>query len=245
MSMVVLVTGAASGIGAAVARHYAAGGARLVLADVDEAGGSVLADQLGGRFVRTDVADESDNHAMADAALTAYGRLDLVLLNAGAGGAGGFGPDFDLARYRRTIAVNLDGTVFGVRAVLPALTASGGGSIVVTSSIAGVTASPFDPFYSATKYAIVGLVRSAAAMWSHSPVRINAICPGFVETPGLGRARDIVHQRGWAIADPAEVATAVESIVAGGETGQAWVVQAGRAPQRVPITPVDLPKATS
>ncbi|GAA0344778.1 SDR family NAD(P)-dependent oxidoreductase [Streptomyces blastmyceticus] len=240
MTNVVLVTGGASGIGAAVVRRFARAGARVVIADVDERAGAAVAEVTGGLFVPTDVTREQDNQAAVRAAVTAFGGLDVVHLNAGVGGAGGAGEDFDLQRYRQTLAVNIDGTMFGIRAALPVLAPAGRGAIVVTSSLAGLAPAPFDPVYSASKHAVIGLVRSLALAWTESGVTINAVCPGFVDTPMIASVRDAIVGRGLAVADPAQVAEAVEAIVAGGETGRAWMVQAGRPPEPVEFPRVDL-----
>ena len=94
----------------------------------------------------------------------------------------GVGEDFDLARYRRAMGINLDGVVFGLNAALRALQARGGGAIVATSSLAGLTGVPYDPVYSANKHAVVGLVRSLAPGLAADGVRLNAMCPGFAES---------------------------------------------------------------
>jgi NAD(P)-dependent dehydrogenase (short-subunit alcohol dehydrogenase family) len=242
---VVLVTGGASGIGAAVARRFAAGGARVVIADVDEDGGEALAKEIGARFVRTDVTTEADNDAVVRTAVSEFGRLDIVHLNAGVGGAGGAGENFDLARYRRVMAVNLDGVVFGIRAAWRVMSQAGHGAIVVTSSLAGVAPAPFDPYYSATKHALIGLVRSLAPGWvaAGSKVTINAVCPGFVRTPILPeQAQAEIAKMGLALADPAEIAEAVEFIARDGRTGMAWLAQAGRELELFEFPDVDLPR---
>ncbi|WP_020496230.1 SDR family NAD(P)-dependent oxidoreductase [Sciscionella marina] len=240
MKPVALVTGGAHGIGAAVARRFAAHQLDVVIADIEQDAGSELGAELGAIFVRADVASESDNRAAVDAALTAFGRLDIVHLNAGIGGPGPISDgDFDRERYRRTLAVAIDGTVFGIRAALPALAASGGGAIVVTASLAGIAPAPFDPVYAAAKHAAIGLVRSMTPTVAESEVTLNAVCPGFVDTPMIAEARAKLLEYGVTLADPDEVAAAVQSIAAGGETGQAWKVQAGQAPALVSFPVLD------
>ncbi|KOV63557.1 SDR family NAD(P)-dependent oxidoreductase [Streptomyces sp. MMG1121] len=245
MAQVAVVTGAASGIGAAVARHYGGLGARVVVADIDEADGTAVAREVDGLFVRTDTTREEDNQALIAAALAAYGGLDLVHLNAGIGDGGGFGEDdYDAERQHRVLAVNLHGVMYGLHAALPALAAHGGGSLLVTSSMAGVGAAVFDPVYTATKHAVIGLVRSLAPTWQEKGVRINAICPGFVRTPILPpEAVDHIVGQGFAVAEPAEIAASVAGIAAGEETGRAYVLQAGRAPELVSFPKLDLVRA--
>ena len=102
-------------------------------------------------------------------------------LNAGVATGCGVGDDFDLARYRRAMGANLDGVVFGVHAALPALRRRGGGAIVATASLAGLTGVPYDPLYAANKHAVVGLVRSLAPL-AEEGIRVNAVCPGFAES---------------------------------------------------------------
>ncbi|MEU2872403.1 SDR family NAD(P)-dependent oxidoreductase [Streptomyces olivoreticuli] len=239
----VLVTGAASGIGAAVARHYGRTpgglGAGVLVADVDEAGGEAVAAEVGGRFVRTDVSCEGDDTAAVRAAVEEFGGLDLVHLNAGIGDGGGFGDeDYRPERLRQVVSVNLYGVMYGLRAALPVLAADGGGAVVVTSSMAGLSPAVFDPVYTATKHAVIGLVRSLAPVWEKEGVRINAVCPGIVLTPILSaEAVEHIRSAGLALADPAEIAAMVAEVVAGGDTGRAYIAQHGREPE-----PVDFPK---
>ena len=238
---VVLVTGGASGIGAAVARRFGHAGADVVIADVNEEGGAAVAAELGGRFVPADVSRMADNESAVRVALDEFGGLDVVHLNAGIGSGIGVGDDFDLDRYRQVIGVNLDGVMFGLHAALPTLTSTGGGSVVVTSSLAGVAPIPMDPVYGATKHAVIGLVRSLATVLSQSNITVNAVCPGWVDTAIMPDSmKDMVRENGFAIADPAEIAAAVEFIVSDGQTGKAWMVQAGQPPEEYEFAPVDL-----
>lgn len=236
MSPVVLVTGGASGIGAAVARRFARTGARVVIADVDTVAGAAVAAETGGLFVPTDVTRERDNQAAVDAAITTFGGLDVVHLNAGTGSDG---DNLDLRSYRHTLAVNLDGAMFGIHAALPALISTGG-AIVATSSLGGISPVPFDPVYSASKHAIIGLVRSLALAEADSGVTINAVCPSFIDTPMLAGIRSHVDELGFDIAAPDEVAQAVQSITQNGKTGEVWMVQAGQPPTPVVFPTIEL-----
>ena len=123
-----------------------------------------------------------ENLAIVEHVVERFGGLDLVYLNAGIVSGCGIGEDFDAERYRRAMSVNLDGVVYGAHAALPALRARGGGAIVATASLAGLTAVPMDPFYAANKHAVVGLTRSLGPALAGDGIRFNAICPGYAET---------------------------------------------------------------
>ncbi|GAA1951377.1 SDR family oxidoreductase [Amycolatopsis minnesotensis] len=222
---VVLVTGGARGIGAALARHHAAKGATVVIADIDESGAAV-ADETGGVFVDADVST-ADGTGAAVRTAEELGGIAVLHLNAGIPGGTSFGDGFDVDRYRRGIGVNLDAVVFGIQAALPGMRARGGGAILVTASIAGLTLSG-DVFYAAAKHAAIGLVRSCAAMLEDSPITVNALCPGFVRTPMLEPFSPRLEEAGVLVAEPALVGEAADAVLAGGRTGEAWPVQAGQ-----------------
>jgi NAD(P)-dependent dehydrogenase (short-subunit alcohol dehydrogenase family) len=218
---VALVTGAASGIGAAVARKLAAAGARVALLDVDEARGRALAEEVGGRFVRCDVSQPEqwrDALAVCDADL---GVPDYAHLNAGVMSVPADEPflpldKLPLERYRRIVGVNLDGVVFGLQALLPRMRAHGG-AVTVTASLVGLVPLPVDPMYAATKHALVGLVRSVAAAEAESPLRINAICPGGVDTPIVPAA---LRAAGLAMMPVEVLADDVLDLLARGPSGE-------------------------
>ncbi len=225
-----LVTGAAKGLGAATAAALSDAGARLVLADVDESGAE-LAERLGAAFVRADVSRPEDNRAMVEVARERFGGLDLVHLNAGIASGIGLGDDFDLDRYRQLMGVNLDGVVLGTVAALPALRERGGGAIVATASLAGLTGVPFDPLYAANKHAVVGLARSLGPGLAEEGIRFNAVCPGFAETAIIAPIREALLDSGVPIIAPERVAETVLRLFAGTMTGECWFVQAGREPE--------------
>ncbi|MDA8274213.1 MAG: SDR family NAD(P)-dependent oxidoreductase [Actinomycetota bacterium] len=225
---VALVTGASNGIGAGAARALAGRGAALVLADVDEDAGAALADELGGSFVRCDVRELGQLEAVVAHAIDRHGRIDLAHLNAGVTTGCGLGDDFDEASYRRAMGVNLDGVVFGVHAVLPAMLAQGGGSIVATASMAGIVAPAFDPVYVANKHAVVGLVRSLGAIYGPQGIRVNALCPSFADTAILGEIRPVLAEQRFPILEVSEVVDAFLGIVDADGTGECWFVVPGR-----------------
>ncbi|HEX6920525.1 MAG TPA: SDR family oxidoreductase, partial [Actinomycetes bacterium] len=163
---VVLVTGAAHGIGAALAERLAGRGASVVVADVDVVAAEEVASAVGGLAVRCDVSSPADNEAAVTAAVERLGGLDLAVLNAGVATGCGLGDDFDPQRYDRVRSVNLDGPVLGLHAVWPALRARGGGDVIVTSSMAALAPMADDPLYAATKAGVLALVRALAPTWA-------------------------------------------------------------------------------
>jgi len=225
---VALITGGASGFGAEVARQLVRRGDSVVLCDIDEAGGQAVADELGATFLRGDVSDFAEVVSVTDAAEQVHGGLDLVFLNAGISTGCGVAEDFDLATYRRAMGINLDGVVFGVHAAIPALRRRGGGAIVATASMAGLAGTPFDPVYGANKHAVVGLVRALGPSLAPQGITVNAFCPGFAETKIITDLREHLVSTGTPII-PVDVAgRSVLQAFDSSETGQAWLLQAGR-----------------
>jgi NAD(P)-dependent dehydrogenase (short-subunit alcohol dehydrogenase family) len=228
---VAIVTGAASGLGRATALAFAEAGAEVVAADVDEAGGRAVAEQVGGHFVSCDVSDLEANEAMVAFAVERCGGVDVAYLNAGVATGCGIGEDFDLVKYHRANGANLDGVVFGTHAVLPAMKARGGGAIVATASLAGLTPVPFDPLYAANKHAVVGLARSMGPALEADGITYNAICPGFADSKIVDPFRELLTATGVTLIPAETVAETVLRIVTGGATGEAWFVQPGREAQ--------------
>jgi NAD(P)-dependent dehydrogenase (short-subunit alcohol dehydrogenase family) len=240
---VALITGAASGFGRALTHELRGRGVRVVACDVDEAGGRQVAEETGALFVNSDVSDPAQNAAAVAVALEHYGGLDMAFLNAGVASETGIGEDFDLVRYRRAMGVNLDGVVFGLNAVIPAMRARGGGAIVATASLAGLTAVPMDPIYSANKHAVVGLVRSLGPVFVAEGIRINAVCPGFAETAIIAPIREQLVGQGLPIIPVERVTDVVIGLFDGDMSGECWFVQPGRESQAFGFRGVPGPRA--
>lgn len=227
---VAVVTGAASGIGLATSRRLAGLGARLVAVDVDDRGVRRLADEVGGRPVVADVSSAERWREIAGAAAE-LGGADIAFLNAGVTTG-----QQDIAaltddEYRRILGVNVDGVVFGVRALVPQMLSKGAGALVATSSLAGLIAFPGDPVYTLTKHAVVGLVRALAPRLAEDNVTINAVCPSLVDTPLIdGEIRDTLAGAGFPLISPEQVADAVMYCLEEGRTGEAVFVQLGWPP---------------
>jgi len=149
------------------------------------------------------------------------GPVDVACLNAGVATG-----ELSVDSYRRAVAVNVDGVVLGVLRLREVM---GEGAIVATASLAGLTAMPSDPVYSLCKHAVVGFVRSLAPHLE--PLRLNAVCPGYTDTPLVDAERDEIAARGVPLLAPSDVAEAMWRAVTGGRSGECWFVQPGREPQ--------------
>jgi NAD(P)-dependent dehydrogenase (short-subunit alcohol dehydrogenase family) len=225
---VALVTGGASGIGAATAARLAADGCRVVVADLNDELGAKHAADIGGRYVRFDVGDRNAWSAVVADILANEGRIDVAHLNAGVVTGEGDVTRMTDAQYDRILGANLNGVVYGVRAVGHAMAASGGGAIVCTASAAGVIAFEGDPIYTMTKHAVVGLVRSSATSLGRHGITINAVCPGIVDTGLVAPARERLIAAGLDLIPPSEIADAVVGAIQGGRSGECWVCLPGK-----------------
>lgn len=239
---VAVVTGGASGIGAAMVRRFAAEGARVFLGDLQAAAGAALADELGEavQSMACDVTKEADVRALVTAAVEAGGRLDVICNNAGIEVTA---PTIatQVADWARTLDVNLSGVFYGCQAALEHMIPGGGGVILNTASIAGIAAAPGLAAYSASKGGVVLLSQTVALENAPFNVRCNAICPGLIDTPMAERALadigdDTLKDR-MAAAIPARrwgrpeeigaLAAFLASDQAGYITGQAIVIDGG------------------
>jgi NAD(P)-dependent dehydrogenase (short-subunit alcohol dehydrogenase family) len=221
------ITGGAQGFGAAVARRLSSLGAQVVVSDVNRESGEALAAEVGGEFAPCDVSRLTDCEAAVATAVERYGRLDLVFLNAGITTGCKVDDDFDLARYRRAMGVNIDGVVFGAHAAFAALRASGG-DIVATASLAGLTGTGFDPIYGANKHAVVGLVRAIGEDWPQYGIRVNALCPGFADTAIVDDLREFLSDAGIPLIPVELVVDAFVAAATSGRSGECWYIQPGR-----------------
>jgi NAD(P)-dependent dehydrogenase (short-subunit alcohol dehydrogenase family) len=189
---VALVTGAASGLGAATARRLAEEGASVMLTDVADAGRAV-ADEIegaGGKaaFSRHDVTSEADWEEAVAATLERFGRLTVLVNNAGVADAAQELMSHDFAAWRRTLSVNLDGVFLGLRYAGPAIAAAGGGSVINISSVMGKVAFPGAAAYCASKGGVALLTKAAALEWAPLGIRVNSVHPGFFDTPMVSGA---------------------------------------------------------
>jgi NAD(P)-dependent dehydrogenase (short-subunit alcohol dehydrogenase family) len=215
-----LVTGGASGIGAAIVALLEQGGTMVQVLDLRDG---------------FDVADP--------AAWEAVDAVELACLNAGV-----VTGEADLTRvsdeaYRRILRTNVDGVVLGTRRLARVM--EEGSAIVVTASLAGLTPTAGDPLYTLTKHAVVGFVRSVAPQLTERGIRINAVAPGFADTPLLGDGRELFVREGFPLLRAEDVAAAVLAAASGEETGQVWAVQPNREPVRFRFPNVPGPRDES
>ena len=208
---VALITGAGSGIGRATSLVFANEGAKLVLADVDERGGEetagLVAESRGEALhVRCDVTDPAQVEALVAKCVERFGRLDCAFNNAGIGGGSARLADYEEQAWHRVIAVNLTGVFLCMKSELRQMVAQRGGVIVNAASLVGVIGYPYLTAYNAAKHGVVGLTRTAALEYATRGIRVNAVCPAWIETP-------MVMDEGPAPASIPEVYEALAGII--------------------------------
>lgn len=247
---VAVITGAANGIGRATALAFGKAGAKLVLVDRDAAAGGAalgVVRQQGGeaRFVAADVTRSAEVQNYVEAALDAHGRIDCFFNNAGIEGKLRPIADYDEALFDAVIGVNLKGVFLGLRHVLPVMLRQKSGAVVNTASVAGLVATPGMSAYVASKHGVIGLTKAAAGEVAREGVRVNAVCPGPVDTRMMHSLEsqidpanpDAVGRRyrsgipSGRYTTPEEIANVVLflcSDLAANVNGAQWVVDGGR-----------------
>lgn len=238
---VAIVTGAASGIGRATARAFAAEGAKVIAADLSEAVEATVEGLDGAVAVRMDAGDEGAVERLVALACDRFGGLDIFHANAGiSGGADGIF-DSSVELWTEVLRVNLIGPFLAIKHAAPRIVERGGGAILCTASVAGLRSGAGGPAYSASKAGVINLVQTAAQQLSTSNVRVNAICPGLIETGMTQRAFDYAREKGKEdklgqlnplrrAGQPEEIARLalfLASDEASYVNGQAWVVDGG------------------
>jgi NAD(P)-dependent dehydrogenase (short-subunit alcohol dehydrogenase family) len=249
---VAAITGGASGIGAGTVRRFVEEGAKVLIADLDQAKGEALAGELGAStaFLHTDVSKEADIAAMIAETTDRFGRIDVLFNNAGFGGALGPIESTSVADYDLTMDVLLKSVFLGMKHVAPAMKAQGSGSIISTASVAGIRVGFAPHLYSVAKCAVIHLTKTVALELGEHGIRVNAICPGFIATPlaagrpdadesqieqlrqagaasqvlgRVGEPLDIANMALFLASDDSEWITGREFVVDGGfEAGPPW-----------------------
>ncbi len=235
-----VITGAAAGIGAAVVRSATDAGASVLALDISDAEGATLAAATGAHYQHCDVSDPDDWQRVV-ATLQSLGAPTHVHLNAGIQIAPPDVPlaeyqlaQMQLARYRRMMGVNVDGVVFGLHALLPLMNA--GGAVVVTASLAGIAPYSIDPLYAMSKHAVAGLVRSLGPTLAKRDIKINAICPGGIDTNIIPFEQRIPEAK---FMTSAHIAEEILGLMDAAETGKTWAKTSEAKPAFIVRAPGD------
>jgi NAD(P)-dependent dehydrogenase (short-subunit alcohol dehydrogenase family) len=223
---VALITGGTGGFGRALARKLKALDVTPVLADLDSDRARSVAAELDCPFVVLDVTDRTANEAVVTQIEAEHGRLDAAYLNAGISAAKS-DDALDLDEFMKVVEIDLFGVVYGAQAARPAIKRAGGGAIVVTASLAGLSPMAGDPGYSVAKGGAIAFVRSMAPRLAAEGTTITAICPGFADTAIIDRIRDQFVAANFPVLTADEVADAMIDAWTSGEPGAAYVVQPG------------------
>jgi NAD(P)-dependent dehydrogenase (short-subunit alcohol dehydrogenase family) len=223
---VALITGGTGGFGRALATKLRALDVTVVLTDLDTERNQAVAAEVGCPFLPLDVTDLAANEAVVAQVEAEHGRLDAAYLNAGISAAKS-DDALDLDEFMRVVEIDLFGVVYGVQAARPALGRAGGGAIVVTASLAGLSPMAGDPGYSVAKGGAIAFVRSMAPRLAAEGTTISAICPGFADTAIIDRIRDQFTAAGFPVLSAGEVADAMVMAWSAAEPGAAYVIQPG------------------
>ena len=238
---VALVTGAGGGIGRAASLVFARSGASVLVSDVKDDGGEetvALITAAGGKaaYCRCDVSDGDQVKTLVANAVERFGRLDYAFNNAGINVLGA--DEYEDENWARSIGINLTGVMMCMREESAVMLAQGAGVIVNTASINGLVGNPSQPGYTATKHGVIGLTRHAALRWAKAGIRVNAVCPGVIETPmtaplvanpemrkvidamtpmgRMGRAEEVAEAVAWLCSDAASFITGHPLVIDGG-----------------------------
>jgi NAD(P)-dependent dehydrogenase (short-subunit alcohol dehydrogenase family) len=242
---VAIITGAGSGIGKAISLLYAKEGAKIVVSDIDEKHGNEVVSEIksnGGEaiFVKADTSKPEDNKNLVEQTVKQFGALHLAVNNAGIGGPIGPTGEYPVDGWDKVISINLSGVFYGLRYQIPAILKSGGGSIVNMASILAKVGTKGSAAYVAAKHGVIGLTESAALEYANQNIRINAVGPGYIQTPllesldeatmkalvglhpigRLGKAEEVAEMALWLNSDKASFVTGAYYNVDGGYLAQ-------------------------